>query len=177
MMKQIKNPHLQFLNLGIILDSNLSFSGHISYISKSCFSNICDLPRNRNTLDHKTACTIATSLIHSKLDYCNSLYPNISSQKLNRLQLVLNSAARAVAKPPKFHHIYPHLKSLHWLEITQRIQHKSLSLTYYKSLQNNKPSSISDFLTIQPKRSTRSLLQMCSQIEVPEHSNCRLVPY
>ena len=53
-------------NLSIIFDSNLSFSDHISYISKSCFSHIRDLRRIRNTLDHKTACTIATSLIHSK---------------------------------------------------------------------------------------------------------------
>ena len=143
-------------NLGIIFDSNLSFSDHISYISKSCFSHIRDLRRIRNTLDHKTACTIATSLIHSKLDYCNSLYLNISNQQLNRLQLILNSAARAVTKTPKFHHITPHLKSgLHWLKITQRIQYKILSLTY-KSLQYNKPSSISDLLTIQPTRSTRS---------------------
>ena len=141
-------------NLGIF-DSNLSFSDHISYISKSCFSHIRDLRRIRNTLDHKTACTIATSLIHSKLDYCNSLYLNISNQQLNRLQLILNSAARAVTKTPKFHHITPHLKSLHWLKITQRIQYKILSLTY-KSLQYNKPSSISDLLTIQPTRSTRS---------------------
>ena len=142
-------------NLGIIFDSNLSFSDHISYISKSCFSHIRDLRRIRNTLDHKTACTIATSLIHSKLDYCNSLFLNINNQQLNRLQLVLNSAARAVTKTPKFQHITPHLKSLHWLKITQRIQYKILSLTY-KSLQYNKPSSISDLLTIQPTRSTRS---------------------
>ena len=145
-------------NLGIIFDSNLSFSDHISYISKSCFSHIRDLRRIRNTLDHKTACTIATSLIHSKLDYCNSLYLNISNQQLNRLQLILNSAARAVTKTPKFHHITPHLKSLHWLKITQRIQYKILSLTY-KSLQYNKPSSISDLLTIQP---TRSIPLICS---------------
>ena len=72
-----------------------------------------------------------------------------------RVQLILNSAARAVTKTPKFHHITPHLKSLHWLKITQRIQYKILSLTY-KSLQYNKPSSISDLLTIQPTRSTRS---------------------
>ena len=85
-------------NLGVIFDSNLSFSNHISYISKSCFSHIRDLRRIRSTLDHKTACTIATSLIHSKLDYCNSLYLNINSQQLNRLQLILNSAARAVTK-------------------------------------------------------------------------------
>ena len=61
-------------NLGVIFDSNLSFSDHISYISKTCFAHIRDLRRIRNTLDHTTACTIATSLIHSKLDYCNSLF-------------------------------------------------------------------------------------------------------
>ena len=66
-------------NLGIIFDYNLSFSDQISYyISKSCFSHIRDLRRIRNTLDHKTSCTIATSLIHSKLDYCNSLYLSLS---------------------------------------------------------------------------------------------------
>ena len=116
-------------------------------MSKSCFSHIRDLRRIRSTLDHKTACTTVTSLIHSKLDYCNSLYLNISSQQLNRLQLVLNSAVRAVTKTPKFHHITPHLKSLHWLKITQRIQYKILSLTY-KSLQYNKPSFISDLFPI-----------------------------
>ena len=52
--------------------------------------------------------------------------------------------------------ITPHLKSIfHWLKIMQRIQYKILSLTY-KSRQYNKPSSISDILTIQPTRSTRS---------------------
>ena len=68
-----------------------------------------------------TACTIATSLIHSKVDYCNSLLLNLPTTQTNRLQLVLNSAARAVTKTPEFHHITPILKSLHWLKISERI--------------------------------------------------------
>ena len=48
-------------NLGIIFDTNLSFSDDISYISKSCFAHIRDLRCIRNTLDYTTACTIATS--------------------------------------------------------------------------------------------------------------------
>jgi len=142
-------------NLGLIFDSNLSLSDHISYLSKSCFSHIRDLRRIRNTLDHTTARTIATSLIHSKLDYCNSLFLNLNSQQLNRLQLILNASARAVTITPKFHHITPHLKSLHWLKITERIHYKILSLTY-KSLQYNQPTSLSSLLTIQETRSTRS---------------------
>jgi hypothetical protein len=61
-------------NLGVIFDSSLTMSDHISSVSKSCFLSIRDLRRIRNTLDHLTAQTIATSLIHSKLDYCNSLF-------------------------------------------------------------------------------------------------------
>ena len=76
-------------------------------MSKSCLYHIRDLRRIRNTIDRTTACTIATSLVHSKLDYCNSLLLNLPSAQANRLQLVLNSAARAVTKTPKFHHITP----------------------------------------------------------------------
>jgi len=85
-------------NLGVIFDSTLSMSDHISSVSKSCFLFIRDLRRIRNTLDFSTARTIATSLIHSKLDYCNTLFLNLPQSQLGRLQLILNSSARAVSK-------------------------------------------------------------------------------
>ena len=122
----------------VIFDKNLTFSHHISAISSACFHDIRDLRGIRNTIDLTTACSIATSLIHSKVDCCHSLLLNLPVIQTNRLQLVLNSAARAVTKTPKFHHITPILKSLHWLKINERIQYKVLSLTY-KSLQTGKP--------------------------------------
>ena len=106
--------------------------------------DIRDLRRIRNTIDLTTACTIATSLIRSKVDYCNSLILNLPATLTNCLQLVLNSAARAVTKTPKFHHVTPILKSLHWLKINERIQYKVLSLTY-KSLQTSFLSPLSPF--------------------------------
>jgi len=86
----------------------------------------CDLRRIRNTIDYCTAQIIATSLIQFKVNYCNSLFLNLSRCHLDRLQLILNSAARAVSKNPRFS---PILISLHWLKIDQRIQYKVLSLT------------------------------------------------
>ena len=53
-------------------------------------------------LDFKTANTIATSIVHSKLDHCNSLYYNLPYSQLNRLQQIQNCLARAVFKAPKF---------------------------------------------------------------------------
>jgi hypothetical protein len=84
--------------------------------------HIRDLRRIRNTIEHATTCTIATSLIHSKLVYCNSLPLNLPSTQTKRLQLVLHAAARAVTKTPLFHNISPFLKSLQWLKVNERLQ-------------------------------------------------------
>ena len=134
-------------NLGVIFDSILTMSDHISFVSKSCFMNMRDLRRIRNTLDSTTAKTIATSLIHSKVDYCNSLFLNLPRCQLDRLQLILNSAARAGSNTPRFTHISPVLKSLHWLKIDQRIHNKILSITY-NTLQSRKPSYLHNLLQI-----------------------------
>ena len=49
------------------------------------------LRRIRPMLDLKTASTIATSIVHAKLDYCNSLFLNIDLTQINRLQAIQNS--------------------------------------------------------------------------------------
>src|SRR6218665_3980867 len=106
-------------------------------------------------LDLKTASTIATSIVHAKLDYCNSLFLNIDATQINRLQASQNALARAVTKPPKHHHITPVLKKLHWLKIPERIEYKVISLTY-NTPQSSQPSYLRQLFTIQPPRSTRS---------------------
>jgi len=61
-------------NLGFIFNEHTSFSDQISALSKSCYSH------NRHpltSLHQKTASTIATSIVHSMLDHCNSLYYNL----------------------------------------------------------------------------------------------------
>ena len=71
------------LNLGFIFDEYLTFSDQISALSKSCYSHIRELRCIRRYLDFETANTIATSIVHSKLDYCNSLYCNLPYSQLN----------------------------------------------------------------------------------------------
>jgi len=60
-------------NLGFFFDNHLTFSDQISSISKSCYYHIHELRYILPYLDFKTVSTIATSIVHSKLDYCNSL--------------------------------------------------------------------------------------------------------
>jgi len=149
------NPSDSARNLGVIFASSLTMSNHISSVCKSCFLSIRDLRRIRSTLDSTAAKTIATSLIHSKVDYCNSLFLNLPRSQLDRFQLILNSAARAVSKSPRFTHISPVLKWLHWLKIDQRIHYTILSITY-KTLQSCKPSYLHNLLHVQSDTCTRS---------------------
>ena len=132
------NPSDSARNLGVIFDSSLTISDHTSTVYKSCFLFIRDIRRIRSTLDSTTAETIATSLIHSKVDYkSNSLFLNLPRSQLDRLQLILDFAARAVSETPQSTHISPVLRSLHWLKI-ERIHYTILSITY-KTLQSRKP--------------------------------------
>ncbi len=142
-------------NLGFILDATLTLSDQISALTKTCFYHIRDLRRVRKSLDHNTARLIATAIIHSKLDYCNSLYLNLPSSKLNRLQLIQNAAARAITNHPKFDHITPVLKALHWLKIRERIHYKIVSLTYH-AVQSRQPIYLAELLKFQTSTKTRS---------------------
>jgi len=55
----------------------------------------------------------AASVVHSKLDYCNSLYYNRPKSQINSFQLIQNCLARTVVKATKFSHITPIIRSLH----------------------------------------------------------------
>lgn len=57
----------------------------------------------------------------------DGLFPNL---KLDRLQKVLNAAARVTCRVPRFDRITPTLIKLHWLPIKFRIQFKVAPLVY-----------------------------------------------
>ena len=66
-----------------------------------------------------------------------------------------NSLARTVVKFPRFSHITPVIKSLHWLNVKERIEYKLLSLTF-KVFTTSQPTYLSKLVTVQSPRSTRS---------------------
>jgi len=71
-------------NLGFIFDEHLTFSDQISALFKSCYYHIRELRSIRLYLDFKTASAIATSVVHSTLDYCNSLYYNLPQSQIKK---------------------------------------------------------------------------------------------
>ena len=99
-------------------------------VCNSCFAHIRDLRCIGHHLDLDSAKLLATGLVSSHLDYCDSLMYGIVDTDLTRLQCVQNRPACIVAKSPPFTHGVPLLCSLHWLAAKFRILFKISLLTY-----------------------------------------------
>ena len=98
----------------------------------------------REFLDQGSAETLVHCFVTSKIDYCNALLFGLPKYQINRLHLVLNTAARVVTLAYKYDHITPVMKSLHWLPVSQRITFK-ISLLIYKATQR-----LGTYLSIRP---------------------------
>jgi len=75
----------------------------------------------------------------SKLDYCNVALAGLPSCDLDRLQSVINAAARLTVGAQHHDNITPLLTDLHWLRIPQRIQYE-LCVLVYQCVQGSAPS-------------------------------------
>ena len=90
---------------------------------------------------------LVNSFVVSKVDYCNSLLADLPACQLDRVQAILNSAARLVYGRRNNEHVTPPLRDkLHWLRIGERVQLKC-RLLVYKALNGAAPSpfNIADF--------------------------------
>ena len=80
-------------NLGVVLDSLLSFRSHIDSIVKTCNFHIHNLYMIKAFVNRKNLVTLVHSLIVSKVDYCNSLFIGLPNVILKEVQSVLSSKA------------------------------------------------------------------------------------
>ncbi len=165
-VKQQKN---QVRNLGVILETDLSFSSHVKAVTKSAYYHLKNIAKIRCFVSsqdlEKLVHAFITSRVDYWVDYCNGLLTGLPKKTIRQLQLNLNAAARILTRIRKSEHITPVLRSLHWLPVTFRIDFKVLLLVY-KSLNGLGPKYIADMLTeYKPNRPLRSLGS--SQLEIP----------
>ncbi|KAK2182214.1 hypothetical protein NP493_361g02019 [Ridgeia piscesae] len=81
-LDQCITPAASVLNLGVTFDENCNLKQYISKTCPCCFYHIRDLCRIRRFISLSFAKTIATALINSILDYCNSLLYNTANKDI-----------------------------------------------------------------------------------------------
>ena len=69
-------------------------------------------------------------MVLTKLDNGSATLAGLPAVQLDRLQSVLNAAARLIYQRRKFDHVSPLLKELHWLRVPERITFRLAVLTY-----------------------------------------------
>ena len=95
----------------------------------TCFYCKRDVRSIRHYVDLNSAKLLATALVSSHLDYCNSLSYGNSDTDLTELQCIQNQLACLVTKSPLFICSVPLHCSLHWLPVRFRILFKINLLT------------------------------------------------
>lgn len=103
-------PSTEVRNLGVILDSTLSFLAH----TKNTTTFHLLPPLLLLSLADSVTEAFIHSFINSHLDYCNRVLYGLPSKALDRLY-VQNSAARVLIRTKLWQHITPTLTQLHWL--------------------------------------------------------------
>src|SRR6218665_2764484 len=115
------------LTMGVTLDSALTFSHHISNLTRSSYFQLRRLRTIRKAVSVPIFTSIVNAFVCSRIDYCNSLLIGLPKTRLSPLQTVLNAAARLIARLPRYSHISYYIKEhLHWLPISTRIESKVL---------------------------------------------------
>ena len=139
-----------------MMDQTLSMIPQINNLCKSIYFQIKNIASIRDYLSKDVTKTLMTSLVLSRLDYCNSLLSGLPEKTLSKLQLAQNNAARLVERCKKRDHIRPILQKLHWLPVKERIDYK-LATTCYKCVNGIGPMYLQDCTQIyRPGRSLRS---------------------
>ncbi|KXJ14933.1 hypothetical protein AC249_AIPGENE3691 [Exaiptasia diaphana] len=167
---EIIKPSISERNIGVIFDSEMSLVPHVNNICKTSFYHLRNISRIRKFMSVSTAEKLVHAFVTSRLDNCNSLLYGISGVHLDKLQHVLNSAARIVTLSKCRDHITPLLKDLHWLPVRQRINYKILLLTF-KALHGLTPSYISELISVHTNLKERFVpLKNYSYVSVKPYS-------
>ena len=86
---------------------------------------------------------ITNSLVVSCLDYCNRLFFGAKESILKQLQLIQNSASKAITGKYKHDHLGDDIRKLHWLNNRQWIVFK-IALLAYKAINGQAPQYLQD---------------------------------
>jgi len=117
-------------HLGIYIDSKVTMKNHVSKTVSSCFCVLRQLRSISRSVTSPVLQSLAVSLVLSRLDYGNAVLAGLPRYLLDRMQSVLNAAARLVCSARKYDPVTPLLCDLHWLRVPERIDFKLAVLVY-----------------------------------------------
>ena len=137
------------------MDSCLTFNYHIDELIKKVTGTLIFLNRVWDRFQPECRVMAVQALILSVLNYCLPVWGSTSKTQINRVQKVLNFAARiAIGGAKKHEHVTPVFEKLKWLKMKPRFMY-SICLLIFKSINNILPEWVFSLPTIREIRENR----------------------
>ena len=129
-------------DLGVILDSNLTYYEHIIKTASSYMPRLGQINRVKRIFDKSTLLMILNSFVFSKLFYCSNVWANTSKCNINKLQAMQNFACRIASGAHKYNYISPTRKELNWLPVANQLYYRSATMAF-KCMTGHAPEYLS----------------------------------
>jgi len=91
-----KNIQTCFCGTDVYVDADVTMRAHVTVTVRACFAALRQIRSVRRSLSRDALLILLRALVVSKVDYCCSVLAGISGTLLQRLQSVMNTAARLV---------------------------------------------------------------------------------
>jgi hypothetical protein len=148
----------QIKNLGVVFGRIMKMQTYIREVVRNAMYHLHNISKIKQYLTYSVTEQVITSLVMSRVDYCNALLAGLPQSTIAPLQRVQNCAARILTGTRKFDHITPVLMKLHWLPVKYRIIYK-ICLLVFKCINSLAPGYLCELLlTVNStsRRTTRS---------------------
>ena len=136
----------EYCYLGLIIDPNLKWEGHVQKVCKKLGPIVSQLSRLRSVLTKSQLNALYFSFVQSHIDYGLTIWGHCSKANLQKVQRFQNWCSRIVTGNFDFNVSSSHLiSSLKWLTIAQRRDFLTCILMF-KCLHNLAPNYLSDHI-------------------------------
>ena len=134
-------PVAEVRNLGVTFDSALSWESHVSELVRQCTGVLIGLSHCRHCLPDGVIKILVSALVLTRINYCLAVYGNGAQIQFDRLQKVLNFAARVIFGRRKFDHVSDLRERLGWLSPRQMAEARTLALAH-QVMRRGEPDSL-----------------------------------
>lgn len=126
------------VNLGIVMDSTLTWGPHVDHVCKKVFSIIAQLRRDAFHLPLTVKKQLISSLVFPHLEYGSVLMNDMNVTYKIRLQRLQNACVRYIFNVPKDERISEYYNRLKWLKMEDK-RTLNTCLVLWNILRNQKP--------------------------------------
>lgn len=159
-------------NLGLTLDSELTFNPHVTSLRQKSFGKLKTLSRYKALLPPFAKLILTDSLILSSVDYCSVVYgPNLTVNNSNAIQQIQNACMRYTYNLNRREHTTPVIRKAGMLKMAERRTAHLLSVVH-KVIKTGQPKYLRDRLKARSDIHNVSLRRK-NRLDIPQHRSTK----